>query len=357
MKTLSRYLAREVLSMTWLVLIALVLLYALLDLVQQLEDIGEGNYGLLKVFAYIVLSLPGHVYDLLPVAALIGALTALAMLSGGSETTVMRASGMSLLAIGGTLLVAGLVLTLVSFLFGEVVVPFSERFAQRMRLEALNSVVGQQFRSGLWVKDDKRFVNVQEMLPDTSLKNVKIYEFDADYRLTRLQSAKRGEYQGDNAWTLTDVQDTLFNGSNIKVQSAPSAQWKSVLTPEILGVLLVKPEQMSVWNLFTYIKHLRENKQKTTRYEIARWSKLIYPLSTVVMMFLAVPFTIYQRRAGTVGGRIFLGVILGVAFHLLTRLASNLAQIKDWDPMLASLTPTALFLGIALVMNWAVERR
>lgn len=357
MKILARYLSKEVLSMTALVLLALVLLFSLVDLIQELDDLGKGNYGLRRVFTYVALSMPSYVYETLPIAALIGTLAALAVLSGNSEVTVMRTAGMSLGAFAGVLVALGLSLAAVSFLTGEFIVPFTERLAQRFRLEALNSVVGQQFRSGLWVKDDKRFINVQEMLPDASLRNVRIYEFDKSFRLSRIQIAAKGEYQGNNKWRISDVQETRLHDGRIALSKVPQAEWQTVLTPEIFGVMLVKPEQMSAWNLLTYIDHLSENKQRTLRYDLALWFKFVYPLSTIVMMVLAVPFVVFQHRGATVGGRIFLGIMLGIAFHSLTRLTNNLAVINDWNPILASLAPAAAFLLLALALNYTVERR
>lgn len=357
MNILARYLSREVLAMTALVLLALVLLFSLVDLIQELDDLGRGNYGLRRMFIYVALSMPSYIYETLPIAALIGTLAALAVLSGNSEVTVMRTAGMSLGTFAGVLVTLGFGLALLSFVCGEFVVPYTERLAQRFRLEALNSVVGQQFRSGLWVKDDKRFINVQEMLPDSSLRNVRIYEFDKSFQLSRIQIAAKGEYQGGNRWRISDVRETLLADGHIVLNKIAQAEWKTVLTPEIFGVMLVKPEQMSAWNLLTYIDHLSENKQKTLRYDLALWFKFVYPLSTIVMMVLAVPFVVFQHRGATVGGRIFVGIMLGILFHSLTRLTNNLAVINNWNPALASLLPVAAFLLLALVLNYAVERR
>jgi lipopolysaccharide export system permease protein len=357
MKVLARYLSKEVLSMTALVLLALVLLFSLVDLIQELDDLGRGNYTLARAFGYIALLIPGYVYETLPIAALIGTLGALAVLSNNSEVTVMRTAGMSLTAFGGVLVALGLGFALVSFFCGEVLVPVTQKYAQRFRLEARNAVVGQQFRSGLWVKDDKRFINVQEMMPDASLRNVRIFEFDKNFHLSRIQIAQQGKYAGENLWRLESVQQTQLQDGKIAISTQPQADWKTVLTPDLFGVMLVKPEQMSVWNLLTYIEHLSENRQRTTRYELALWFKFVYPLSAIVMMILAIPFVVFQRRGATVGGRIFLGIMLGVGFHSLTRLTSNLAVINNWNPMLASLAPAMMFLLLAFVLNYLVERR
>ena len=357
MKILNRYLAHEIISSTLFVLFALLMLFAFFDLIGELGQLGKGSYHLPKLMLFVFLTLPGHVYELLPVAALIGTLFALARLVQNSEFTVMRVSGLSIQRIAFSLMQVGVLFVLLTFIFGEFIAPLSERAAQQMRLKSMSAMVAQEFRSGLWVKDESSFVNVKEILPDTTLIGVKIYEFDAANRLRNISFAKEGEYLEDGKWRLKDVVQTHFEGGRTSVSNIPEANWGSVLTPDILNVLLVVPEQMSAWNLYSYVEHLRENQQKTTRYEIALWSKLTYPLAVMVMMLLALPFAYHQARMGGISAKIFSGIMLGLGFHLLNRLFAHLGLLNDWTPIVSAITPTLFFLALAIGMMWWVERR
>ncbi len=357
MKILNRYLAREIYGSTFFVLFALLMLFGFFDLIHELGELGKGSYQLPKVLFFVLLTLPGHVYELLPVAALIGTLFALAKLVQNAEFTVMRVSGLSIQSIAFSLVRFGFLFVLLTFIFGELIAPFSERTAQQLRLKSLSSVVAQEFRSGMWVKDEKSFVNVRELLPGTKLIDVKIYEFDAGNRLRNISFAKEGEYIEDSKWRLKGVVQTHFENGHSSVKSMPEADWRSVLTPEILNVLLVVPEQMSTWNLYSYVEHLRENNQKTTRYEIALWSKLAYPFAAIVMMLLALPFAYHQIRMGGISAKIFSGIMLGLAFHLLNRLFAHLGLLYGWPPLFSAILPTILFLLAAVAMMWWVESK
>jgi len=268
---------------------------------------------------------------LFPIAALIGTLFALAQLVAGSEYTVMRVSGVSLTRMVAMLGAVGMVFAALTFLFGEFIGPPAEQLAQRLRSQAITGLVAQEFRSGLWIKDGASFINVLEVLPDSTLKGVKIYEFDAEHRLRTISFAKRGDYQSDRRWLLKDVVQTTFEGNRARVKNINQGSWQSVLDPALLSVLLVKPEQMSAWNLYSYAQHLKENRQKALRYEIALWSKVMYPLAVLVMMLLALPFAYFQRRQGGVGAKIFTGIMLGLAFHFLNRLFAHLGLLNDWE--------------------------
>jgi lipopolysaccharide export system permease protein len=205
----ERYLAREIYVTTALVLAAFLALFSFFDLVHELSSIGRGGYQFHHAFGYVLLTLPGRAYELFPIAVLIGTLYALTLLARHSEITVLRASGLStarmLLALGKI----GAVFVILTFLLGEFVAPPAERMAQQLRLRAMSSVVAQEFRSGLWVKDEHAFVNVREVLPDSTLRDVRIYEFDASHQLRSISEAATGTYQPPDHWLLDVAQGKL----------------------------------------------------------------------------------------------------------------------------------------------------
>ena len=351
---LLRYFTREILSTSLLVLLALLALFGFFDLIRELDDLGRGNYRLTSMLGYVGLMLPSHTYVLMPAAGLMGTLFALARMSEQSELTVMmRSSGLSLvqlaLYVGG----AGLVVGLATVVVGELVTPFTEEAAKGLRLKATRSIVAREFRSGFWVKDDKSFVNIQDVTPETELLNLRIYEFDRDYRLTSISRAEKGVYAGPNTWRLTNVELTRFQGDSALLERLPQMTWSSVLTPDILSVLKVVPERMSALNLRSYIEHLRDNRQKATRYEIAFWGKLIYPLAAIAMMIMAIPFALGSARAGGVGAKIVLGILLGLGFHFAGRLVSHMGLLNDWPALISAGLPAVI---VALVAAFGLRR-
>lgn len=358
MRLLARYLAREIYASIALVFAAFLMLFAFLDLIHELSVMGHGNYHLGYVLLFVLLTVPSHTYELFPVAVLIGTIFALVQMAAHSELTVYRSSGASLWQMVGALFKIGLPLVLLSYMCGELLAPHSERLAQSLRLKAQNAEVTlKEFRSGVWVKDERSFVNVKNVLPDTSLLNVSIYEFDDNYHLRTITAAKRAVFVEENRWQLEEVTQTHFNGQGTVVDKLAGLEWRSVLNPDILSVLLVVPEQMSAWNLYQYTQHLRDNHQKTARYEIAMWNKLVYPFAVLVMMLLALPFAAHHRREGGISTKIFAGIVLGLSFHFIGRLLASLGALNNWQPLLSAMAMPALFLLLATMMVWWTERR
>jgi lipopolysaccharide export system permease protein len=356
MKIISKYLLKEIVVNVLLITLALIAMFSFIDLIEELESLGKGNYGLGKVLLFVLMSAPGHVYDVMPVAVLVGCMMSLGQFARYSELIVLRVSGISIFNMAVLLLKIGLVFTLITFIIGELLTPLSEKTAQRMRIKATDSVVAQDFRSGLWVKDGNSFVNVEEVLPDATLLNVHIYEFDQKFRLKTSNTAHSAQFEED-FWHLKQVTRTSFEKDTVHVKQLAEEKWRSLIRPELLNVLLVMPEKMSAWNLYSYIQHLEINKQKTTRYEMALWAKMIYPLACLVMVILALPFGFIQQRATGASTKIFIGIMLGVVYQILNRVFVHLGLLNDWPPLFSAIMPTIIFLLAGISMLHYVEHK
>ena len=355
--TLERYFARQIYGTVGFVLLGFLALFAFFDLIKELADLGAGEYHLRQVFVFVVLSMPTNAYELLPIAVLIGTLYVLAHLASNSEYTVMRGSGLSPARAALALGKIGLAFVVLTFVIGEWVAPSAEEQAQKVKLRAMSSLIGQDLQSGLWFKDEGAFINVREARQANSLSGVRIFDFDSDYRLRRMTAAQRAEYESRGRWRLVDVVRTEFTREGPRTTRTAEQEWRSAVNPDMLDALIVRPERMSAWALHKYTQHLAGNRQKTERYEIALWKKLLYPLAALVMMALALPFAYMSGRAGAVGLKVFLGIMLGIFFHLLNSLFSHIGLLQNWPPFSAAAIPSAAFLAAAMLMMWWVERR
>ena len=357
-KTLERYLARQIYGAVLFVLAGFIALFAFFDLIHELGDLGNGDYGLRQVFSFVLLSTPAHAYELFPVVVLIGTLYVLAHLASNSEYTVMRGSGLSPGRAGLVLAKIGVAFVITTFVIGEWISPYTEEAAQKLKLRAMASLIAEDLSSGLWFKDGGSFINVREARQAHLLDGVRIYEFEpSSSQLRTLTVAQRAAFRGGGRWRLENVDRTDFAGGVPRTTHMAESEWRSAVTPDMLDALIVAPERMSAWALYKYTQHLENNRQKTERYDIALWKKLFYPLATLVMMALALPFAYLQARAGMVGVKVFLGIMLGIFFHMLNSLFSHVGLLQNWPPFAAAAVPSATVFASALMAMWWVERR
>ena len=201
----------------------------------------------------------------------------------------MRAAGVSIQQINKAVMVVALCLMVVAVFIGEVVRPYSEQKAREVQSMAQTGTVGTRSQHGFWTRDGLHFNHIQRILPDGRFSGISIYEFDIQNRLRIVTKAKEAEYH-DDSWTLTDVIQSTLDEKGVKVRSVEHARWKSQLNPGMVNIVVVPPEFLPVWGLIEYISYLESNYQAVDQYQMAFWMKVMMPLSSAVMVFLAVPF-------------------------------------------------------------------
>ena len=358
--TLDRYIGRSILVTTLLVIVTLVALASVFAFVGELDDVGKGSYSVALAAQYVLLTVPSKAYLLFAPAVLLGSLLGLGALAANSELTVMRAAGISNGRIIRAVLVTGVALMALVTLIGESVMPRAEQMAEELRLTALEKRLSVKGGNGLWVRSGGRYVNVATVMPDFTLLDVSVHDFDDNALVSALVAARaRRDARGE--WVLEDIRLTSVDARGTRVERIASRPWQALVAREdggsvpalvsadVLKSLSISPESLSARDLAGQVRYLRENALDSRRIELALWVKLTSPLATLVMLMLSLPFVFASQRAGGAGQKIFVGILLGIVYVLLNRLLTQLALANGVAPPLAAVLPLLLFLGIALI--------
>jgi len=310
MKIIDRYVASVVIAGTLTALLVVIGLDTFFSLIGQIDDVGEGGYTLLKMLATVALTIPHSMYELFPVAALLGSLTGMGLLATNSELIAMRASGMSIWRIVYSVMKAGIIMLCVVVILGEFVAPVAERYAQEIRTSAKDTQVTFMGGRGVWVRTDNLFINAKKVISGNSLGDVTVYEFDDDKRLMRATRAVHAHYR-KGQWVMRNVSQTDFEGDTARVTQAERLARDSLLTPELLGIVVLEPENMSA-------------------------------------RFISVPFVFGGLRSVSAGQRVFVGILVGFGFYIVSQIAGQMGRVYELNPLLATLTPSLIFLLIGI---------
>ena len=351
MTVLQRYIAKTILASTLLVLFVLLGLYTFMDFMTELDDLGKGQYDISNIAAYIALSMPKRIYELLPVAALLGSVLGLGNLASQSELVVMRAAGISVTQINKAVMIVAIGLMLIAVIIGEVLRPPAEQKAREIQSIAQDGTIGSESEHGFWTRDGLHFNHIEQILPDGRFSGISIYEFDTENRLRIITKAEIAEYDDeDDSWTLSDIVQSTIDEQGVQARSVEHARWKSQLNPGMVNIVVVPPEFLPVWSLLEYVSFLKQNHQAVEKYQMAFWMKIMMPISSAVMVFLAVPFIFGPLRSAPIGGRILAGSLVGVGFHLFNQSFQHLGLVFGVLPWIAAAFPTAVFAGIGYYM-------
>ncbi len=343
MKIIDRYIAGVVIAGTLTALLVVIGLDAFFSLIGQIDSVGKGDYTLLKMLATVALTVPHSMYELFPVAALLGSLTGMGMLASNSELIAMRASGLSIWRIVYSVMQAGTIMLCVVVILGEFVAPAAERYAQEIRASATDTKVNFMGNRGLWVRTGNLFINAKNVISGNALADVTVYEFGDDKKLKRATRAVHARYR-KGQWIMHHVSQTDFEGDTAQVTQADKLVRDSLLTPELLGIVVLQPENMSAHDINQFMGYLEDNGLNTQQYRYALLSRFVTPLSALVMLFIAVPFVFGGLRSVSGGQRVFIGILVGFGFYIISQIAGQMGRVYDLDPVLATLTPSLIFL-------------
>ncbi|MBM5811442.1 MAG: LPS export ABC transporter permease LptG [Gammaproteobacteria bacterium] len=353
MKLLDRYLMRTVLASTGLVLAVLLALTTLMLFLEQQDDIGAGSYDLGAAFLFTALSLPQYAYELLPIAALIGAILGLGALARDSELTVLRASGVSVARIAGAAALAGAVLAGVLWLLGEHLAPPARDYARYQKVFSMNAELDIAGRRSAWVRQGPWFINVRQQSAEGLFGGVFLFRLDRQGRLERVGRADTAAQDPDGGWILTRYAETRLGADRTEVRSGERERTDADFNADFLGLAVTEPRAQPLRSLRAYLAHQRANGLDTRATEIQYWSRWARLAAAVVVCVFAVPFAFGPLRSAGAGARSVFGIVLGILFVLLSQTLENSGKVYQLDPQLVAWGPTAL---LALVALLAIRR-
>ena len=352
MKLLDRYLARTVLSFTGMVLAVLLALTTLMIFIEQQDDIGKGSYDLGAAFLFTLLSLPQYAYELLPIAALIGAILGLGSLARDSELTVLRAAGVSVARIAAAAGLAGVVLAGILWLLGEHLAPPARDYARYQKVFSMNAELEISGRRSAWMRQGPWFINVRQQTADRLFGGVFLFRFDGARRIERIGRADTASQDPDGHWILTHYSETRLGEDRVETRYSERERTDADFNADFLGLAVTEPRAQPLRSLSAYLRHLRANDLDTRATEIQYWSRLARLAAAVIVCIFAVPFAFGPLRSVGAGARSVVGIVIGILFVLLTQTLENSGQVYRLDPLLVAWLPSVLLAVIAAGAIW-----
>lgn len=351
MTTADRYLTTAIISSTSVVLFALLSIDMLGKIIAEIDILGDQNYTFVRLMQYVLGLIPLKLIQFFPMALLIGALMGLGRLAAANELTVMQIAGVSRLRLG----ILGFI---VSASMGAVVLAITEFIGvplntsvDEMRAEALGEIRQQLGNDGVWAQDGNRFVHIGGVLPDGRFANVSIYSLDADLQFEHIIEAQAATFSQDN-WLLDNVREKQLLPTHIASRDIAEMTWDNKLDSGVITLLLSDPEELSIRDLHRYIRYQQANDIQPTNYSLIFWQRLFVPLSTGVMFLLALPFVFGSQRNNSQGRKLFVGVMLGLAYYIAYSSIANIILLTGAPVILGALVPIVLFMAIGLGLLW-----
>ena len=351
MKILDKYIAKQILFSVFSVLGILVVVVGLLDLVDEIKKVNEG-YSMSLAFLYVLLNTPQNIYEVFPIATLMGSLIGLSRLSSTSELNAAKSSGLSFSKIILITLKTGILIMVLTFLIGEFVAPKGQQIANNIKNLSESTRLSMKNTDGIWIKNENSFIHIAKIYPNKVVQEISLYRFNKKQQLIESIYSEEGYYI-DKKWIMKNITSTSFENKNIEIKNSKEATFEEFIDLDLFDIMIIKPNQMTFLQLKTYINYLKENSMESKNYELAYWSKFSIPLSCLVMFLLTTPFVHSSIRSASFGQRIFVGILTGVSLFLFNQTINKLSIIINMPPFLGSFLP----IFILLVLSFYIIKR
>jgi lipopolysaccharide export system permease protein len=354
MRILDRYIAKTVLSAIGLVTLMLAGLQIFILFVNQLDDLGKADFGIAQATLFVFLQMPYQVYLFFPMASLLGCLIGLGVMASHSELVVMRAAGVSIGQITAAVLKASVIVIIFVTALGEILTPIMSHYANDYKTSALSG--GQTLRTpqGIWLRYGNDFISIGSVLPDNLLQKVYQFRFDDHHRLKIAREISQIKF-ANYSWTAYDVKQTEFLEDHTKATRFDTLSWDVPVKPQILHITGSNPDEMTLHELNRYLREQKRNQQNVQNYKIAFLQRIIQPITTMVMMLLAIPFIFGPLRSSTMGSKLLVGATVGFGFHILNQFFGPVSLVFQWPPEIAALGPTVIFAVVGFYLMRRVK--
>ncbi len=351
MSRLDLYIGHRIALMILTASFGLVSLFVIFTFLDQMEDLDEG-YTLSEVLRYVSYSVPRIFYETLPFAALIGCLTGLGILATNGELIVMRCAGVSTWKIFWSATKPALILILFGVFIGELLLPDFERTARVLKENATEDEITPQ--GGFWYREQDIFMHFNSVSHLGDLKDIHKYLINDQNNLYQTRWANSAQYikKDDGYWLMKDIVVTYLDGPEMRVKRLDTLIWRTELTPDILSAeILVEPDKMSMTELWRKISYMSSQELNTSKFELGLWSKLLQPLASLSLVFVAVAFIFGPLRETTMGMRVVTGLVIGILFKFVQDLLSPASLVFGFPPLIATLVPiaTCAIIGYILI--------
>ena len=343
-----RIVAKHVTKTTILAMLGTTLVLSFLQvLFTYLGELGslKPNYTAWQAFLYVMWGAPRYLYEILPVAALIGSVLGLGALASNSELIVMRSVGISLWRIVGWVMRAALLLIVLSFVLSEWVIPYTNEKAQSIKTQRSVAAMGEV--KGYWSREGQRFIYIDYANSQGQLRNIQTIDFDQDYRLQSFVIAQQGQFLKEGEWSLQKSHqvDLLAQGNAIKTNHDQQTL-ALALQPKYVHMVTLDPEDLSPSQLVSFMGYMREYSQVPKTYELAFWQKVSSPLGLITLVLLACSFIFGPLRQQSMGFRLVIALFTGLGFFYLQDFLGYASLVYAPSPAWFVLIPCLLMVGV-----------
>ena len=347
------YLLKRFLHGLFISLVVLISIEIFFSFTAELKYLDEGDYDLMSIVEYIILSIPRSIQIMFPYAVLIGTLLSLGSMASDMEFVAMQSAGMSVKKIIYIVLFQVFIISSLFYIITDFTVPRFSSIAEKERNLALKRQTIYQ-KNGIWFKNGNSFIKINEIYPDNSIRGITVYDYDNN-ELSFVRYIQSAKFLQDK-WELVDVLSIDLTKKPISKSRKSREISDNLIDINLLSIKTDKSYSLRLKDVKKNIEYLSVNNLDASIQKKIYWDKLLKPISTVIMLFLAMPFIFGRMRATNASKRIVIGLFIGISFFIASSILPNLGILIGLNPFINAILPLIIFLYLGkFIFDFQVE--
>ena len=361
---LNRYLLSQFLKVFFFVAILFALIIQIGHLFDRLQVFVNNHVPVGVIALYLVCMVPLWLIQALPFCTLIAGVTTIGNLAKSGELFCLRSSGISTRRILMPLFAMASLLTILTFVLGNTVMPQATSRARTIYRQYIDKEGAQTL---IWkdivvlAKNQKRISAKILDIKKGTMKTVTVEEYGENLNLRQTLTAKEAQWDAQSGWIFYDGVIRLFSKESneiIEEESFVSAQLQLSEKPTDLAPLQVAPEEMNLTQLRQYIKKLNNLGISALRETVQYYLKFAFPFTHLLVLAIGVPIAFRTTPSGGGQGRkgfsnmksLSVALAIGFVYYALITLGLSMGESRKLHPILAVWLGNAVFAIIGFFM-------
>jgi len=335
------YLFKRFLLGLFVSIVVLVSIETFFSFTAEIKYLDQGRYDLTTILKYIILNIPKSIDIMYPYAVLIGAMLSLGAMASDMEFVSMQSAGISVTKIISIIIIQVFLFSCIFYYVTDSIIPKYSSKAERKKNLALNKKIIFH-NNGIWFKDKSTFIKIDEIYSDSNLQGITMYDYDKNDKLISVKYIKKA-YADNNKWSLKNVTEIFLDSYPVIKKHHAEQILNNFIDKNLISIKTQKYHSISLRNVEKNIRYLEKNKLDSSIQKKIFWEKIFKPISTVIMLFLAMPFIFGKLRSTNASKRIVIGVFIGISFFIISSILPNIGMLIGLTPFINVLLPHLVF--------------
>jgi len=352
MRILHRYILTETIKAFMLVLIAISMIFLLIDFIERIDNFMETDLPFSRFLEYMLLKIPFIFSQILPICVLLAVLISFGLMIKNNEIMSIKGSGISIYYLLQPIILFGIVSTVVMFLLTELIIPLTAGKANYIWYKEIKNQKGLTSREkNIWIRGDGLIANIAFFHPrKQTAHGVTLYFFDNQFKLTRRLDARDAYYENDQWIFQSPVNQFLKeSGETKKVTYPDKLSMTLAFKPSDLIRVSKKSEEMAYSELKAYIEKIRNEGYDATIYQVDLYVKTAFPFICLIMTIIGSGTALKQSKISGLAQPIVFGVAAAFLYWMMNSITISLGHAGQLPPFLAAWSTNIIFGSISLL--------